>query len=73
MYFFGSSEKWGGIIVDGALVVLGGESCFMKRFEELSGGYLALKDRLEKRGAFYSRIFGTLYGDLTETLYSRSS
>lgn len=74
MYFFGSSEKWGGVILDGALVVLGGESCFMKKFEELSGGYLALKDRFEKRGSFYSRIFDpALYRDLTETLYSRSS
>ena len=80
MYFFGNSEKWGGIIVDGALVVLGGESCFMKRFEELSGGYLALKDRFEKRVLFYddpsrkSRVSeDALLMDLTKTLYSRSS
>lgn len=52
MYFLGSSEKWGGIIIEGMFAILGGEADFIKRFEELSGGYLTLKHTFEKQCLF---------------------
>ncbi len=49
MYFLGSSEKWGGIILEGEAVIIGSEAEFMAKFEELSGGYAALKKRFYRR------------------------
>jgi len=48
LYFLGSSEQWGGISIDGELIVIGGEANFMKKFEEVSGGYASLKSRFER-------------------------
>jgi hypothetical protein len=48
LYFLGSSEKWGGISVDGELIVIGGETNFMRKFEEVSGGYASLKNRFDQ-------------------------
>ena len=45
MYFLGSSEKWGGILLEGEVTIIGGEASFMEKFEEVSGGYLALKKK----------------------------
>jgi hypothetical protein len=72
MYFFGSSERWGGISVDGELIILGGEANFMSQFEELSGSYLTLKARFDKKClrktyAFYESFLM----NLRKTFYPR--
>jgi len=72
MYFFGSSEKWGGFIIEGELIIIGGEFNFIKKFESLSNGYLSLKSRFDKECLRKTYALHKDYlMELRETFYSR--
>ncbi len=62
----------GGIVIDGELVIIGGEASFIKKFEEVSGGYLSLKDQFDRECLRKTYVFSESFlMSLRNTFYSR--